>query len=98
MPQLVSLRLEVALVVRVGGDAYRNPLDYLETETLEAVDLLGVVGEQADLADAEVIEDLAPDAVIPLVRGMSQRLIGLYRVESAVLQVVGVQLVEQADA
>ncbi len=50
--QLVFLCLQVALVVGVGGDIDRHPLNHFEPEPLEAVDLLGVVGKQPDLAHA----------------------------------------------
>src|SRR5690242_3053581 len=73
MAELVFLGFQVALVVRIGGDGDRNPLDHLEAEALEPVDLLRVVGEQSYLPDAEVVEDLAADAVVALVRRVTER-------------------------
>src|SRR5229473_1082144 len=97
MTQLVFLGLQVTLVMGVGGNIDWHPFDHFEPEALQAVDLLGVVGKQPDFAHAEVVQDLAADTVVALVRRMSQRLIRLDRVEPAVLEVVGVELVQQAD-
>src|SRR5579859_1584610 len=96
--ELVFLRLEVALVVRVGLNADGNALDNLEPEPFQPIDLFRVVGHQTNLAHAKVVQDLAANAVVALVGGMPQRLVRLDRVKSSVLEVVCVKLVEQADA
>jgi hypothetical protein len=69
--QLVFLGLEIPFVVGVRGNANGYPFDDLEAEPFESVDLLGVVGQQPDLADAEVVKNLASDAIVSLVRGMT---------------------------
>ena len=62
------------------------------------VDLGRVVGQQADRADAEVAQDRRPDAVLPQVDGQAQLEVGVDGVEALVLQLVGPQLVGDADA
>src|ERR1700756_5522571 len=96
--ELIFLGLQVALVVRIRRDGDWNPFDHLEAEALQTVDLLRVVGEQPYLPDAEVVEDLAADAVVALVGRVAERFVGLDSVHTFVLEVVGVQLVEKADA
>src|SRR5207245_9968994 len=95
--ELVFLGLQVTLVVRIRLDSYRHPLDHLEAKAFEAIDLLGIVREQTDLSNPKVVKDLAADAVIALVGGMAQRLVGLDRVQSPILQVVGMELVQEPD-
>src|SRR4029077_743330 len=95
MTQLVFLGLQVPLAVGVRGGVDRHPLDHLEPEALEAIDLLWVVGKQPDLAHAEVVQDLTADTVIALVCRMSECFVGLDGIQSAILEVVGVQLVQQ---
>src|ERR1700694_2211637 len=97
MSKLVFLGLQVALVVRIGFDADRDALDDLQTESFESVNLLGVVCQQPDLSNAEVVDDLAADAIVPFVCRVTQRLVRLDSIETRVLEVVGVQLVEQSD-
>ena len=46
--------------LEVDGDALYD----LDAEALQGGDVLGVVGEQADLADAEVGDDLAAEAYL----------------------------------
>src|SRR5438094_7570221 len=96
VPELVFLRLEVSRVVGVGRDADRYALHHLESEALQAVDLLRVVGEQPDLADPEVVQELAADPVIPLVGRVTQSLVCLDCVQPVILPVGGVKLVGQA--
>jgi len=55
-------------------------------------------GQQHHAADAEVAQDLRPDAVIALVGFEPEALVCLDRVESLVLQLVGSDLVGQSDA
>src|ERR1700694_4141073 len=95
--ELVFLGLQVSLVVGIGRDLDRDTLNDFEAESFESVDLLRVVGEQPDLAHAEVVKNLASDPVIAFVRGMTERFISLDRVEAGVLEVVRMQLVEEAD-
>ena len=77
----------------------RHALDDLHLEARQAGDLARVVGEQLELADAEVVEDLRTDAVVAQVGGKAEPLVGLDGVGVVlVLQRVGADLVEQADA
>ena len=93
----VALGTQVVLVVRVGDVLDRDLLAHRQAVALQAADLLRVVREDADRAQAEVDEDLRPDAVVAQVGGQAELEVGLDGVQSALLQLVGPQLVEQAD-
>src|SRR6185295_4441766 len=98
MAQLLALGAEV-----VPGDVGRrdfqgDALDDLEAVAVERDVLARSVGHQAHAADSQVAQDLGADAVIALVGPEAQALVGLDRVVSLLLQLVGAQLVHQADA
>src|SRR5690606_3627625 len=57
-----------------------------------------VVGQQSHRADAEVDQDLRAGAVVAGVGGQTEIEVGVDGVASGVLQLVGLQLVHQADA
>ena len=59
--------------------------------------LLGVVGEQLDPVDPEREQHLRGHGVGALVHAEAERLVGLERVQSVVLQGVGVDLVVEPD-
>src|SRR5215212_3864553 len=96
--ELVPLRLQVALVLLVRGDLDRNVLDDAQAEPLDACCLARVVREDADRRQAEVVQDLVPDPPLPCVGWKAELEIRLDGVEPAFLELVGLQLVEQADA
>ena len=98
MPHLQALGLEVVAILTVGGDLQRNPLHHIKAVTFQADDLLGVVGHEAHLPDPQVPEDLGPDAVVPQIRLEAQGLVGLHGVGALVLEFVGPEFVDQADA
>ena len=70
----------------------------VETELAQLGDLVGVVGQQAHLLDAEVGEDAGGGGVVARVGGQAEREVGVDGVEAALLQAVGAQLVDEADA
>src|SRR6266849_2022901 len=73
----------------------KRRFDTSQPKPFEPIDLLGVVGEEPDLAHPQVVKDLAPDAVVTLVCRMAESFVRLDGVKSAILQVICVQLVEQ---
>ena len=81
-----------------GGVLDRHLVGHAQAVALEAHDLLRVVGEQADRAEPEVHEDLGADAVVAQVGGQAELEVGVDGVEALLLEPVGAQLVQQADA
>ena len=98
MAELVPLGLQVAAVLGVGRDLDRHLLDDREAEALDPGDLLRVVREDADRRQAEVGEDLAADPVLAHVGREAELEVGLDGVEPVLLQLVRLQLVQEADA
>src|SRR6185369_4234349 len=68
MPQPLALRSQVARVGGIGRDLQRLARRDLHAVVAERFDLPGVVGQESDLAVAQVPEDLRRDAVVPEVR------------------------------
>ena len=93
----VALRPQVGLVVRVGDRLDRHLVGDREPVALEAEDLLRVVGEDPDARQPEVDQDLGADPVVAEVGGQAELQVGVDGVEALLLELVGAQLVEQAD-
>ena len=68
-----------------------------DAESARPVGLRRVVGEQPDALDAELVEDRRADAVVAVVDGQAELEVGVDGVEALVLQLVGPQLVGDAD-
>ncbi len=69
MPHLVALRVEIATIVLVHRTDNRHLVDDLQIEPAidESVGLLGIVRQQADPRNAQILEDLDADAVVAAV-------------------------------
>src|SRR3954469_5075857 len=63
VPHALGLGAHVDLVVRIGRLLDRDLVGDPQPVALQAADLLGIVGEDPDRAQAEVDEDLRTDAV-----------------------------------
>ena len=88
---------EVEGVVGGGLHLDGDALGDLDAELLELVDLVGVVGEQTHGLDAELPQDLGPDEVFAFVSGKAQGQVGLEGVHALLLELVGLEFVDQAD-
>ena len=86
------------MVVGADADDQRHLLDDVETEFAQLRGLLGVVREQADLRDAEIAEDAGRSRILARISRQAEGEIRVDRVEPALLQAVGAQLVDQPDA
>src|SRR5947209_10032274 len=97
VPELVALGAEV-LPVRLGrGNLDRDTLGDVQPVAFQADDLLGVVGQELQVLDPQVDQDLSPDAVIAEIGVESERDVGLDRVLALILQLVRAHLVEEPD-
>src|SRR5450830_1062866 len=97
MPELISFSRQVALVLGVGRNDDRHLLDDSQSVTGDT-QLARVVGEQTDCREPEIDEDLVADPPFSLVGAEAELKVGLDRVVSPLLQLVGLELVEQTDA
>src|SRR5258707_1249513 len=99
MAELVLLRFQILEIVRVRRDLDRHRLDDVQAIAFQADDLARVVGQQADVAHAEIDKDLRADAVLPKVHAVAEALVGFNGIEALLLlQAVGLKLGQQADA
>src|SRR5688572_15412285 len=97
MPELVLLGLQVAGVFVVRGLLQRHSLAETETIPLEAYHLSGIVRQRPDRLEAEVEKDLRAYTIVTQVRLEAEALVGFDRIRAAVLELVGLELVEQSD-
>ena len=98
MSHAVLFGAQVAFVVLVGLNDDGHGLHNLQSVTFEAAAFDGVVGEQPHLPHAEVAQHLGSDAVVAFVGFEAEGEVGVNGVHALLLQVVGFQLVDQADA
>src|SRR5581483_12077946 len=98
MREPAPLGLQIGAVLGGRPSEERDPLDDRQPVALEPRSLRRVVREQAQLAQAELAENLHADPVVAAVSGIAETMVGLNRVESPVLERVGVKLGEQPDA
>src|SRR3954470_15798506 len=95
--ELISLDLEVGAVLVVGIGEKGNPLDDLETISLEPDELARVIRHHAYRGEPQIPEDLRSDAVVAEVGSKAQALVGLHRVRPIILERIRPDFVEQAD-
>src|SRR5881409_1183305 len=91
-------RTQVAPVDAVGHGLDRNALDDLDPVVRERLQLRGVVGHDARASDAEPAEHRGGRGVVTSVDGQPERDVRVDRIESAVLERVRADLVEESDA
>ncbi len=75
-----------------------NTLGHRNAKTLHRLHLARVVGHQAQGLDLEQLEHVGTDGVITHVGGKAQGHVGLDGIGPLILQMIGPDLVEQADA
>src|SRR5688572_29785641 len=98
VPELVLLGLQVAPARVGGGHLERQASHDLEAVALQPDELPRVVRHEPDLVEPQLVEDLRADPVVALVGLEAQRLVGGDRVVTLVLELVGHDLVHEADA
>ena len=98
MPAARRLGAQIALVVPVRREDVGHALGDGDAAAIERGDLLGVVGQQADAQEAQLAQHLGGREVDALVGVEAELLVGIDGVETGILELVGAQLVDQADA
>src|SRR5262245_1952163 len=96
--ELVALGVEIAPVLVVREHLDRHLLDDRQAVRLDPLHLARIVREEPDGGQAEVGEDLVPEAVLARVRREAELDVRLDRVEALLLQLVGAELVQEPDA
>ena len=98
MSHPLLLGAQVKQILRRGGHLDGHPLHDLQPEVRELVDLVRIVGEKPHGLHPQVPEDLGSGPVLPQVRGEAQLDVGVHRVQPLLLEGVGLELVDEADA
>src|SRR5262245_19599221 len=99
MSQLIFLGFQIAGVILVGWDLDGDAFDNAQAVAVQADDLAGVVGEQADVADAQIVENLGADAVVTQIGAEAEAVVGFDSVEPlGLLELVGLELGQEANA
>src|SRR5690242_7319212 len=76
----------------------RHALAYIDSRGRKRLDLLRIVGHQTDGIEADHRQHARGDAVQPLVAFEAEPLVRLDGVESLILQAIGAEFVDEADA
>src|SRR5678816_1635714 len=92
------LRAQILHVRRARLDLDRHSLNHLQSIALDPDDLPGIIRDELDLVQTEIDENLRPDTVVTQVRLEAQFQICLNGIAPLILQPIGPDLVEQADA
>ena len=92
MAELGLLGFEIFLVVRVRFRSNRHLLNHFEPVTFQPDHFFGIVRQESELAHAEIEQDLRTESVIAQIRRQAEFHIRFDRVESFLLQFVGVNL------
>ena len=92
MSHLNLLGSEVERVVLLRCNLNRHALGDLYAEAVQTVNLLRIIGQQAQLLRAEVLQDLRADPVFAQVGREAELDVRLDRVEALLLKLVGLEL------
>ena len=84
----------MAAGARPAGNAFHDA----NASTLQLMHLIGIIGEQANGANAERFERFGGKLVIAGVVREAEAPIGFHRVEARILQFVRLEFVDQADS
>src|SRR4051812_41652837 len=92
------LRFQIGAIMLAGRGLQRHPLDYAHPRRLQPLYLAGIVGEQPDVLLAEPAEHGGGNGEVALVVAEAEAQVRIDRVEALVLERIGAQLVDEADA
>jgi hypothetical protein len=93
-----ALGLEVAFVGGFAGDLGGDALDDFDADEFEGFDLFGVVGDEADGGNFELLKDLGGELEVAAVGFVAEFEVGFDGVEALVLEFVGAEFSHEADA
>lgn len=95
---LFAFRFEIVRVVDGLGDEGGDAFDDLDAGELESFDFFGVVGDEADGGDVELLEHLGGEFEDAAVGFVAEFEVGFDGVEALVLELVGAELGHESDA
>ena len=98
VPHAQSLGIQIAFVVFVAPVFQRASFHDFNAVVGQGVDFGRIVGHEYDLDNSQGFHDFRTDAVMPGVGWKAQLKIGIHGVQAVILQIVGFDFVEKADA
>src|SRR5580704_6071472 len=98
MPELILLGAQVGSRVTAGTRAAGNALDHANSGALQLVNLVRIVGEQPNRANAKRLQRLGGKLVVASVVGEAEPAVGFHCIETGILKLVCLQLVNQSDS
>ena len=98
MAEAFALGAEVLFGVGLGFDESGDALSDLDAGAFKGGHLVGIVGEEADAFQAEVLHDGDGEVVVAEVDVEAELEIGVDGIGAVVLEFVGAELVHDADA
>ena len=98
MPASGRLGLQVLLVVLIGWKGVGDAILDHDAMRFQSGDLVRIVGHELDVREPEAAQHRRGGGVYPLVGTEAELLVRVDGIESVILQLVGAQLVDQADA
>src|SRR6476660_8749616 len=97
VPELGLFCFEIFFVVRIGFSPDRHLLDHFQSVPLQPHNFLRIIREEPELSHAQIEKNLSAKPVIAQVGCESEFRVGLYGVESFLLQLVSVDFCRQSD-
>src|SRR5437773_5151608 len=97
MTELLPFRLQIELVELVWWHYDRYSLGNFDSVKLKILQLVRIVRQKLDRSHMERHQHVGGDIVVSLVRLEAQLLVRLNSVETCILQLVGLDLVDEAD-
>jgi hypothetical protein len=97
MPEFFAFGFEVAFEGGFGGDGGADAFDYSNASGFQGGDFFGVVGDQADGGDVELLEDLGGEIEVAIVVAEAEFEVGFDGVAALVLELIGAELGHEAD-
>src|SRR6476646_301874 len=97
VPELRLFCFEIFFVVRIGFSPDRHLLDHFQTVPLQPHNFLRIIGEEPKLSHAQIEKNLSAEPVVAPISCVSELRVGLYGVESFLLQLVSVDFCRQSD-
>ena len=98
MVQFGGFGIQIVLVFGVAADVQRQAFGDADAALAQGFQFFGVVGQQADAADVEIVVDVFGDGEIARIHGQVEGEIGFYGIHALVLQGVGADFVDEPDA
>src|SRR5712664_146627 len=98
MTQFLPLRLEIELVELIWWHHNRYPLSDLDSVKLQILQFVRIVRQKFDRSYMKRHQHVGCNIVVSLVRPEAQLLVRLNSVETCILQLVGFDLVDEADS